>query len=585
MEDPKMKMSRKSCDFCYTRKIKCDAQKPRCSQCIVHKRGCTYGAPSRQPRPKCRKVDIQSDDDTSALRTRVRRLELELQQLTKESRGYGEVHENQRGQPEPTPTVIVPVLTVTSEGKGVNYDCSSQALDLPPLEQAIHVVNLFLENFNTVLPLFHPETLLRLLYTTYNLDPRSRDPVAWAAINVVLALAYQQRLMGSSNVHRAVEYLARAQSALSDVVLGDPRLLNIQVLVGMVMLLQAAKDLQPALILIATTLRLAHKIGLHSRFSALHSTLSVARQRANVFWLAYVLDKNLSLRSKQPSIQRDDDIDLDLPSALPQENNQSEGGVSDEANSFDLGQITSVDGSLKMDYFVTRIHLAVIEGGVYDYLYSTASQKRTPEERSDALNSVYSALRQWKSCIPAEFRGLESVQRMSPTVLAFLGVLDATSLMCTSLISQAHAWNPQWMNSLQKYDKEGVALWMPPQWETLVAESRHLLVFTEPLGPMDRWNFWTTGCSYMTAMVSLTANTMQNSLHGFATVDSQLVDTALGRLGSIVQETNNEELRSFHKNCIELHQSTQQKRRNLTTMFDDRNIYPSFHNSEEEIAG
>lgn len=476
------------------RKIKCDAQKPRCSHCITYARDCTYAAPSRQYRPKSRKVVTTSNENASELHARVRHLEIQIQQFAERSGGDDHGHETQRELQEPTPTpspvVTIPMIVTTSKEESTDYNRSLRALDLPPLQQILPVVHLYLENFNTVFPLFHAETLLRLLHNTYNLDARCRDPVAWAAINIVVALAYRQGLTGSGNVNRAVEYLGRAQSVLSDVVLYDTQLLNIQVLVGMVMLLQAAKDLQPALILIATTMRLAHKIGLHNRTSAAHLNPTVAGQRAGVFWLAYILDKNLSLRSKQPSIQRDDDIDLDLPWSFITQNDSLNIDLTDEEDGLSIGMISTIDGALKMNYFVSRIHLAVIEGGVYDYLYSTASQKRSPEERSDALDSVSNALERWKASVPFEFRGVDALQRLSPTALRFLGILDATSLMCTTLINQAHAWNAQWITSLRKYDKEGTAPPLPPRWGPLVDDSRHLLVLSEHLGALDRWNFW-----------------------------------------------------------------------------------------------
>ena len=134
-----------------------------------------------------------------------------------------------------------------------------------------------------MLPLFHAESLLRLIHDCYKHSPKQRDAVAWAAVNVVLGLAYRKGLVGISRAEEAVEYLNKAQFVLSDVFLGDIQLLNIQVLVGMVMLLEGAEDLQPALILIAATIRLAHKIGLHNRASSAHLDPVLARQRAYVF--------------------------------------------------------------------------------------------------------------------------------------------------------------------------------------------------------------------------------------------------------------------------------------------------------------
>ena len=452
---------------------------------------CTYGAPSRKSKPRDRRGSAKIEEDTANLQTRVQHLEILLKQFTERSNPAGKQNEAQvqLQEPRPNPTAAMPTTTA-SENKNTDHnDSSPRSMDLPPLQQVLPVVHVFLEKFNAVLPLFHAGTLLRLIHDFYDFGTQHGDPVAWAAINIVLALAYRQGLLGSSNTRYSVEYLNKAQSVLSDVVLRDIELLNIQVLVGMVMLLQGSQDLQPSLILIATTIRLAHKIGLHNRVSSAHLDPVLARQRACIFWLAYILDKDLSLRSKQPSVQLDDDIDLDLP--WPQ---IAECWDDDEAKidgtGIDNGAITTADGTVKMNYFVSSIQLAVIEGGVYDYLYSTRSQKRSPEERLHALDSVARALEQWKASIPPEFTGIEALGRLTPDMLRFLCVLDATSLLCTTSINQAHAWNAQWVTSLRRYGRDGTIPLLPPQWEALVDEARNLMVLFGQSGVTDRFNFW-----------------------------------------------------------------------------------------------
>lgn len=92
-----------------------------------------------------------------------------------------------------------------------------------------------------------------------------------------------------------------------------------------------------------------------------------------------------------------------------------------------------------MNYFETRIQLAVIEGGVYDYLFSARSQKRSTEERSQALESVASALEKWKASIPPEFGVSAALTRVSPDILHFPGVLYSTSLSCRTFINKPTA--------------------------------------------------------------------------------------------------------------------------------------------------
>ena len=135
------------------------------------------------------------------------------------------------------------------------------------------------------------------------------------------------------------------------------------------------------------------------------------------------------MRMKQPSIQLDDDIDLDLPS-------QTAGDYrSVDASRLPTGCITTADGTMEFDFFLSRIQLAIIQGGVYDYLYSTRSQKRSGEERAAALESVVRALNQWKASIPPDFCAAGAVREVPLESLRFLAGLHATSLSCTTLIA------------------------------------------------------------------------------------------------------------------------------------------------------
>ncbi|KAF3396969.1 hypothetical protein DPV78_007848 [Talaromyces pinophilus] len=452
-----------------------------------------------------------------------------------------------------TSTITTGGFDDAGQGKAPDSMC------LAPLQQVLPIIQVFLENSNAILPLFHAKTLLRLVHDFYSHGPEQKDPVAWAAINIVLALAYRQGLVGSNNTHCSVEYLNKAESVLSTVVLGDIQLLNIQVLVGMVILHQESQDLQHALILIATTMRLAHKIGLHNRASSEHLDPASARQRACVFWMAYILDKDLSMRSKMPSIQRDDDIDLDLLSHEGDEY-QIDNGYGNNDTNIRAGVVTTMDGNVKMNYFVTRIRLAVIEGGVYDYLYSTRSQKRSAVERSQALESVACALSTWKTSIPVEFSASMALDRVTPGILRCLGVLHSTSMLCTTLLNQANAWNDQWVGSIQRYVRDGTVPPLPSPWDELVDEARDLAVLLRALPAPDRWNFWITGCSDMASMMLLTVNGMQRSQHDTLSLDEQLIEAGLRTLDKIVEDTQSEVVRSFQKMCTELVQDSQRRR-------------------------
>ena len=152
--------------------------------------------------------------------------------------------------------------------------------------------------------------------------------------------------------------------------------------------------------------------------------------------------------------------------------------------------MTTADGAVKMNYFTARIQLAAVEGAVYDYIYSTRSRKRSAEERAHALQSVASALEQWKASIPSEFTASAGSRRVALTMLRFLRALHSTSLTCTTLIYQAHAWDVEWVASVRRYGSQGIQPLLPPKWDVLVGEARDFLVVFGALGEFDRWNFW-----------------------------------------------------------------------------------------------
>jgi len=415
----------------------------------------------------------------------------QLNETTKVSHQHNRVqYQTQVQQQEETPIDTASQTTLASSDGGftVHNQKHTVSMALPPLEHVLPIVKDFLRSFNTALPLFHDDTLLCLIRNSYNTPHPRRDPVAWAAINIILALAHRNNLVTSSNANLSVEYLNKAESVLSFIVLGETQLLNIQVLVGMVLLLQASPELTPSLILIATTMRLAHKIGLHDRAASAHLSAVNARQRACVFWIAYILDKDLSMRSKQPSIQLDDDVDLELPSteAFPY---QVQDGYIDQT-SVGSGLIVTADGTVEMNYFAIRTQLAVIEGGVYDYLYSTRSQKRSIEERSHALETIARALETWRASIPFEFSAFMAPGTVSPIVLQLLAVLHSTSLACTTLLNQANAWNTSWVECIHKYAIGGILPKLPPHWEAVVDEARQLSFLLGALPHQNQWIFW-----------------------------------------------------------------------------------------------
>ena len=449
--------------------MKCDSKTPRCSHCVTYEVDCTYAAPSRKSIPRKHRKTAKNRNDINARKSKNSSQHLTESIATSQQQVTTEFDSQDTDESE-----------LTRAGGDREQH---QSLWLPRTDHILAIVNVYLKDINSIYPLFDPLDIVQMTISCCNHSPKTRDLVQWAAINVVLALAQRHHIKVGKSIPTAKQCIERIEGVLSGVIMGDVQLLNVQVLVGMVTLLQAQQDLKPASILIASTIRLAHSIGLHDSLYSTGLTAREARQRASVFWLAYILDKDLSMRQKQPSIQLDNDINLEIGSF-------SSDGDSELKNNEHTGIFGVVDKIMSMNYLAIRVQLATVQGAVYDYIYSTRSRNRTSEERFHALQSVSDALKQWRASIPIKLRTSTTSERVRPSILRIIAALHATSLACSTLIHRAHAWDIDWMNNLQLYSVQGIQPRLPAVWDALIVEARELLVLYASIGALDNCDLW-----------------------------------------------------------------------------------------------
>lgn len=441
---------------------------------MIYKSECTYKAASR-------KVSARKDRSSKGnehLKSRVQVLETRLGQALDSIK--------QLGGPVPQPSVSH--IPPSSPPWNVSGDetCDHAIMELPPLSEVLPAVENYLDTCNLALPLFDSRTLLRSIHSWYQ-HPQQRDCVSWAAINVVLALAHRESDTTDIFCNRTTaKYLNRAQSVLTEVTMRGVNLINVQVVTGLVMLYQGTQDMGPPTMLVATALRLAHGLRLQSRRSSEHFDAPTALQRNRVFWIIYILDRDISMRIKQAPLQQDNDIDLDLPPEKPD---------ADEA-----GFIPSADGRSSFNFFRARVQMAQIQGSLYDYLYSVRAQNSGPQARADSMTRIRHMLEAWTSRVSPS-SSLSALSQAYPTaMLRYLGLLYGTRLACLSLVSLAHSWDTRWMEKLQNYGRRAATgdaamplplpAPLPEGWETLVNESREFVSFFINIGVKDASLVW-----------------------------------------------------------------------------------------------
>ncbi|OQV08766.1 Fungal specific transcription factor domain-containing protein [Cladophialophora immunda] len=534
--------ARKACDFCYRRRIKCDAQKPRCSNCILHDSICAFGATSRKARARHQ----ESGEDIGVLRSQVERLESSLGLALKR------IEELESLVPKWDEALDVPAASAGADDLDeyevdfAEKELPDARMELPPLPEALSATEAYLTTLNVVLPLFHPGRLLQLIKSWYT-SSGPRERTTWAAINVVLALAHRLIQPDEATLSEgAAYYLHNAQTVLSEVIMGGADLLNVQILIGMVILFQGMQDLKPATMLIAIALRLAHELGLHTRRAEYPDTSQVL-ERDRVFWIAYILDRDISLRTGQPPVQREADIDLEWPSAEPEDG---------------AGTVTNADGTFPFNFLRCRVRLARIQGEVYDFIVATRAGTMDNYQRDENIARLNRMLDDWISSIPPPFRPSSVVHTGQPKLCRSFAVLYSTHLACRTQVYRADAMALPWMQSLRTFGRtvtqQGHTVPVPlptpslQDWEKLVDETRGFMDLFWGVERRDQAFIWMTACTYISGSVCLTANIMFEPCHASMEHDLALVNLSIALLEDLIQQTEHQPLKDLRDACEEL---------------------------------
>ncbi|KAF5624426.1 dehydrogenase s [Fusarium sp. NRRL 52700] len=137
-----------------------------------------------------------------------------------------------------------------------------------------------------------------------------KELIPWAAINLVLAMTYRIIHDGPIEEPKLAQCMRNVQSATTELMAWSGDMLGLQILLGMVILFEGTTNSQLAIVLIGSGIRLAQSMGLPS--TRTFGDPDELAQRRRVFWIAYILDKDLAFRAKAPYTQFDAETDLNL---------------------------------------------------------------------------------------------------------------------------------------------------------------------------------------------------------------------------------------------------------------------------------
>lgn len=250
------------------------------------------------------------------------------------------------------------------------------------------LVTEFLNTFNQTIPLVDDTTLLRLVERQFSWNP-DESPSSWILINVAIAFSYKERVQtsteASSDWRNSLGHIKNAMNVVVDLLLRNADLPAVQGLLGLALYFQGTPNAQALFMFAASGLRLSHSIGLH-RNTTSGFTQSEVEERRRTFWVAFILDADISIRVGRPPVQDMEDYNTPLPAESPH----------------DGKGMVSIDG-VSFNCFRLLAQFALVQRRNYRYLQTVTVARRPRETALKSAKAYEEALLEWKNSIPDIF--------------------------------------------------------------------------------------------------------------------------------------------------------------------------------------
>ncbi|KAK1623553.1 fungal-specific transcription factor [Colletotrichum phormii] len=541
---------RKACDLCYHKKIKCDAKQPRCSGCNLYSSECTYTGPTRAATVKSNQVK-----KIEMLEARLAQLEAQKQPvpraadpdfaLTSIDPGTATSISEEEHNLWAASTSTLEESPHSSTNPGLGISGHESSMTLPPLRQILPSIEDYFQNSNQVLPLFEREIFVKMLRSWYAY-PAHRKADVWAAINVVLALTHRHSYASSYEETQNMQwYIDNVQSVLNKLVINEPSMLVLQTLLGLVLVFHGSADQGPASILIATAIRLCQSLRLNTKSTSQEFEPAEALQRSRVFWVAFILDRDLSMRLTQPPLHQESDIDVDIPCLTPPD---------------DVGMIMGLSGQ-KFNYFRSSVQLAYIQGKLYHMCFSVRALKLPDQERSQNMLRVRTMLENWQYSIPLDFQPELAAATVAAEYLRYICLLHYTHLQLIATTHYADSHHLEWLQGQLSCNKgntpaarSDLTTRLPNCWEKLVTGSRTCMHLYAATPENDSALTWLVSCGYLTSIMFISVNNLACPDNPCRLNDQSNVDSALLLLERLINATDDERLKRIHSACKEINE-------------------------------
>ncbi len=287
-----------------------------------------------------------------------------------------------------------------------------QKCSLPPVQGGMFLLQEFLVDFNTAIPIFDPATITSLFQTSYE-NMATGIPVEWVAIKVVLALAHRLRSMSPLGVPQDSEnaqiYLQECLDVVPQLLMMRPTLLLAQSFLGISCIISTSSRPYPAQVFVSLALRVIQDLHVNDpkRPGAINTPDALQQQRC--FWVAYFMDADMAMRAGR------------LPSLSPRLINVELPNHDDPA-----GEVTAEGGEFKANTLRLHVELALLEAEFMEQILLPRSARSSDCPENAELRSINSRLEEWRRNWLFELNAQELRSALHRSDLMHVVVLEST---------------------------------------------------------------------------------------------------------------------------------------------------------------
>ncbi|KAK9237384.1 fungal-specific transcription factor domain-containing protein [Lipomyces kononenkoae] len=306
-------------------------------------------------------------------------------------------------------------------------------LPLPDIDTANRCSDIYVNIVGSILPIFTRDEMHRIINSVYSDKPFRI--VDYCAMCAVLAAGLRLQTTGfpsssggdpmtfkSDPIHQeTVEqswgYFMNAMSYFNALACGASSLTAVQTLITLCIYLDGSDSAEVAYMIHSNAVRLAQRIGLHVKPSWYGLSEDEASRRRRIFWICYMIDKDMSLRTGRPPVINDQDVSVD----------------------------PLVETSSSPYYiFSLMIRFSQIQSSTYTRLYSAAASHVYENQLLDTIGELDKALLEWRDSMPLQYRPDHEIIEQDSHLLLHLVYVHFAYYNCLTAIHRMSYHHLTW---------------------------------------------------------------------------------------------------------------------------------------------